>query len=66
MKKIVTGFEIVDSAGDSVERCICSEDSAVWLYEAECGCQCGCKGPSGDVANAATNGSTALFSQIQH
>ncbi len=56
MKKITTGFEIVDSA-NSVQRCFCSEVDGheLALQEAVCGCQCGCKGPSSDVDNMSAN-----------
>jgi len=54
MKKITTGFEIVDSAGDE-KRCICSEGSADGWYTEACGHQCGCKGPSSDADNDAAN-----------
>ena len=57
MKKITTGFEIVDSADDE-KRCICSEGSVDGWYNGLCGCQCGCKGPSSDADNRSANQET--------
>jgi len=65
MKKISTGFEIVDSASNSLERCICSEDSADSYYVATCGCQCGWKRPSATYDNSAANDVTAYISALE-
>jgi hypothetical protein len=64
MKEINTGFEIIDSAAESLERCICSEDSAGYYYTSTCGCGCGCKGPSSDADNYSSNRGEALVSNM--